>query len=138
MFEQWMSWKRYGLREIGRWVDANCDHAEHLFQRCAGSKDFVPAVRPPMSAICLRWVGGGAPSPERQAALHREVARRVQDGGRFWISTTVLKGQAHFRINPVNFRTRAAHMDALLEELRATCQAVARDGGGGPPGPVEA
>jgi aromatic-L-amino-acid/L-tryptophan decarboxylase len=123
----WMSFKRYGLREIGRWVDANCDQAERLYQRCVEAKDFEPAVRPPMSAVCLRWVGSPELEAERLAALHREVARRVQDGGRFWISTTVLKGRPHFRINPVNFRTRAQHMDALVEELREGCRAVARE-----------
>jgi aromatic-L-amino-acid decarboxylase len=122
----WMSFKRYGLREIGRWVDANCDHAQHLHDAALAAGDFQPAVRPPMSAICLRWTGGGASlSAERLTALHAEVARRVQDAGRFWISTTVLKGRPYFRINPVNFRTRAEHMDALLDELRVTCRAVA-------------
>ena len=56
--------------------------------------------------------------------IHREVARRIEKGGRFWISTTVLKGQSYFRINPVNFRTRAAHMEALLEEIMRECASV--------------
>ncbi len=120
----WMSFKRYGLREIGRWVDANCDHAQHLHDLCVQAGDFEPAFKPVMSAICIRWTGAQA-SPERMAAIHQEAARRVQDAGNFWISTTVLKGRPCFRINPVNFRTRPRHMEALLAELRATCQAVA-------------
>ncbi len=122
----WMSFKRYGLDQIGRWVDANCEQALHLYQLCSEAPDFEAAARPPMSAVCVRWTGTKA-TPEKLAALHREVARRVQDGGRFWFSTTVLKGRSYFRINPVNFRTRRAHMDALLAELRSTCQMVAQE-----------
>jgi hypothetical protein len=56
--------------------------------------------------------------------LHAEVARRVEAGGRFWMSTTELKGRSWFRINPVNFRTRLEHMDELLEVLTAECERV--------------
>ncbi|MFZ1051266.1 MAG: hypothetical protein WAN41_11285, partial [Candidatus Sulfotelmatobacter sp.] len=56
--------------------------------------------------------------------LHAEVARRVEQGGRFWISTTELKGKTWFRINPVNFRTRTEHMDQLLALLRQECDSV--------------
>jgi aromatic-L-amino-acid decarboxylase len=120
----WMSFKRYGLREIGRWVDANCDHAQRLYDLCKAAGDFHPAVQPPMSAICIRWTGTDAPT-DRMMEIHAEAARRIQDAGRFWISTTTLKRLPYFRINPVNFRTRPEHMDALLEELRTTCHSVA-------------
>jgi hypothetical protein len=56
--------------------------------------------------------------------LHAEVARAVEAAGRFWISTTELKERSWFRINPVNFRTRLEHMDALLDTLRAECERV--------------
>ncbi len=124
----WMSFRRYGLHEVGRWVDANCDCAEHLYKLCAESGDLEPAARPPMSAVCLRYRGpeDGEDAEPRAAELHTEVARRIQDAGRFWISTTRLKGRTYFRINPVNFRTRLQHMDALVMELRATCADVKR------------
>jgi aromatic-L-amino-acid decarboxylase len=125
----WMSFKRYGVAEIGRWVDDNCDLAERLYQLGVQGGDLEPAVRPTMSAVCLRWLGSGELTPDASAALHREAARRIQDAGRFWISTTVLKGRSYFRINPVNFRTRPEHMDALAAEIRATCQVVAREQG---------
>ncbi len=119
----WMSFKRYGAQEIGRWIDANVEQAERLYELCRGDGDFHPAMRPPMSAICVRY-GPESLDEERAARLHREVARRVEQGGRFWISTTVLKGRSFFRINPVNFRTRAEHMDELLDLLRRECAAV--------------
>jgi glutamate/tyrosine decarboxylase-like PLP-dependent enzyme len=119
----WMTFKRYGAREIGRWVDANVAQARHLYELVGQRSDFVAATHPPMSAICIRYVG-----PELDEAeltmLHAEVARRVEAGGRFWMSTTELKGRSWFRINPVNFRTRLEHMDELLEVLTAECERV--------------
>ncbi|HEX5433748.1 MAG TPA: hypothetical protein VFY05_05890, partial [Candidatus Angelobacter sp.] len=51
---------------------------------------------------------------------------RVERGGRFWISTTELKGKSWFRINPVNFRTRTEHMEQLIELLQDECNRYVR------------
>ncbi len=117
----WMSFKRYGADQIGRWVDANVEQALHLHDLIEGDAEFRSAVRPVMSAVCIRYDAPGL-SEVRAAALHARVARAIEESGRFWISTTVLKGKTHFRINPVNLRTRAEHMDELLELLRQECR----------------
>jgi aromatic-L-amino-acid decarboxylase len=119
----WMSFKRYGAKQIGRWIDANVEQAEHLFDLCETRPGFQAAVRPQMSAICIRYRPAGVPENVLKQ-LHADVARRVEEGGRFWISTTVLKGKPWFRINPVNFRTRLEHMDELLDVLQRECKAV--------------
>jgi aromatic-L-amino-acid/L-tryptophan decarboxylase len=117
----WMAFKRYGAREIGRWIDANVDQAQHFYDLCAADPDFQPAVEPRMSAICARYRPAGFDEGKLDA-LHAEVARRVEEGGRFWISTTKLKGLTWFRINPVNFRTRMEHMDELFGLLKEECR----------------
>ncbi|MHC4590378.1 MAG: hypothetical protein ACYTAQ_13880 [Planctomycetota bacterium] len=76
-----------------------------------------------MSAICIRYDPGGIPE-EEIGRIHREVARRIEAGGRFWISTTVLKDRWWFRINPVNIRTRLEHMDELMQLLVRECALV--------------
>jgi len=116
----WMSFMRYGADEIGRWIDRNLEQAQHLYRLCIGSDDFVPACEPRMSAICIRYRTSGL-DERAEAQLHDAVARRVEESGRFWISTTVLKGRSWFRINPVNYRTRLKHMEELLGLLRAEC-----------------
>ncbi len=121
----WMGFKRYGAREIGRWVDANVEQARHLHALAEAHPDFASAVWPRMSAVCIRYRPGGVDATgageARLARIHALVARRVEASGRFWISTTVLKGHTYFRINPVNFRTRREHMDELFALLAAEC-----------------
>ena len=116
----WMSFKRYGARQIGEWIDGNVRQATHLYNRVAKHPDFEAASKPPMSAICIRYRGAD-PNEAESKQLHAEVARRVEESGKFWISTTELKGRSFFRINPVNFRTRTEHMDQLFAMLEQEC-----------------
>jgi aromatic-L-amino-acid decarboxylase len=120
----WMSLQRYGTRAVGTWVEANVAQARRLHDLAAAHADFEPATSPRMSAICVRFVGGTLDEDER-AELHDRVARRVEESGRFWISTTVLKDRTWFRVNPVNFRTRLEDMDALFDLLARECAEAA-------------
>jgi len=113
----WMSFKRYGTKQIARWIDSNIDQAEHLYKLCKEDRIFRPAVNPQMSAICIRFDSSRL-SPAESELLHKEVAKKVELSGKFWISTTALKGKLFFRINPVNFRTRLKHIDDLYNLLK--------------------
>lgn len=126
----WMSFKRYGARQIGEWIDNNIRQAKHLYSMVAKHAEFEAASEPPMSAICIRYRSADV-DEEQSKELHAEVARRVEQSGKFWISTTELKGKAWFRINPVNFRTRTEHMDQLLALLEQECHSVLQSGGRG-------
>ena len=123
----WMSFKRYGATQIGEWIDNNVRQAKHFYSMVAKHPEFEAASVPPMSAICVRYRGhrNGVEMDEAQSReLHAEVARRVEQSGKFWFSTTELKGKSWFRINPVNFRTRTEHMDQLLAWLEQECRAA--------------
>ena len=124
----WMSFKRYGTRQIGEWVDGNVRQARHLYSLVAKHPEFEAASEPPMSAICLRYRNADLDEAQSKE-LHTEVARRVEQGGKFWFSTTELKGKTWFRVNPVNFRTRTEHMDQLLALLEVECHSAAKGKG---------
>jgi aromatic-L-amino-acid decarboxylase len=123
----WMSFKRYGANQIGEWIDNNVRQAKHLYSLAAKNPEFEAASEPPMSAICIRYRGADLDEAQSKE-LHAEVARRIEESGKFWISTTELKGKTWFRINPVNFRTRTEHMDQLLSLLQQECHAVLQTG----------
>jgi aromatic-L-amino-acid decarboxylase len=124
----WMSFKRYGAKQIGEWIDNNVHQAQHLYAIAEKDPEFQAASNPPMSAICIRFKGAGLNEAESKE-LHAEVAQRVEQSGRFWMSTTELKGKTWFRINPVNFRTREEHMEELFQLLKQECHAVLRGEG---------
>lgn len=116
----WMSFKRYGTRQIARWIDSNIDQAEHLYKLCKEEEIFRPAVKPLMSAICIRFESDKLSYSEIEL-IHNEVSKKTELSGRFWISTTVLKNKIFFRINPVNFRTRLKHIEELYDFLKKEC-----------------
>ncbi len=116
----WMAFKRYGSRRIGGWIDANLEQADRLYDLASAHPDFEVAVKPVMSAICIRSLADGG-NEAASARRHAAVVRRIEEAGRFWFSTTQLKGKTWFRINPVNFRTRLEHMDELFATLVAEC-----------------
>jgi aromatic-L-amino-acid/L-tryptophan decarboxylase len=126
-----MSFKRYGADQIGAWIDNNIRQALHLYDLVAQHPDFEAACEPPMSAICIRYRADHLDEAGAKK-LHADVVERVEKSGRFWISTTVLKGKIWFRINPVNFRTRTEHIEQLLAMLEAECRAIC------PPAPAPA
>jgi aromatic-L-amino-acid decarboxylase len=129
----WMSFKRYGARQIGEWIDNNVRQAKHLYALAEKDPAFEPASSPPMSAICIRFKGAGLNETESKR-LHAEVTQRVEQSGRFWMSTTELKGKTWFRINPVNFRTRKEHMEELFRLLQQECLALLPEKGVASPG----
>ena len=120
----WMSFKRYGTETIGDWIDANVEQARHLCDLAERHPRFRAATRPPMSAICVRYEPAAGMAEDDLGRLHHAVARRIEQAGRFWISTTLLKERWWFRINPVNLHTRRAHMDELFGVIAEECEAA--------------
>jgi glutamate/tyrosine decarboxylase-like PLP-dependent enzyme len=119
----WMSFKRYGARQIGEWVDRNVGHAGTLYKLVQTDSDFEAATEPLMSAICVRYKG--LPQEADAKRLHAAVVERIEKAGKFWISTTELKGRTWFRVNPVNFRTRSEHIRELFATLQRECGELA-------------
>ena len=117
----WMSFKRYGSHQIGGWIDNNVRQARHLYSLVESHPDFEAASNPPMSAVCIRFRNADLGEADSKK-LHALVVERVEQSGKFWISTTELKGKTWFRINPVNFRTRTEHMERLLALLEQECR----------------
>jgi glutamate/tyrosine decarboxylase-like PLP-dependent enzyme len=122
----WIGRKRYGTKTIGEWVDSNVDHAIRLHELADAHPRFASATRPRMSAVCLRYEAPGLDDGSRDR-LRATVTQRIEAGGKFWFSTTVPKGRAHFRVRPVNFRTRREHIDDFFATLVRECDAAAAD-----------
>ena len=123
----WMSFKRYGIREIGRWVDANVGHARRMHEIAESSRHFASAVEPPMSAACVRYIPEAELAATDLDALHHRVVQRIEKSGDFWIGTTRLKGRTWFRACAVNYRTTDAHIDRLMALLERECLDIEGD-----------
>ena len=70
----WMSFKRYGAEEIGRWIDRNIAHAEQLDELAAQDPAFERVHPPVMSTICLRYRDGDLGFHQRGGRRNRNAA----------------------------------------------------------------
>ena len=71
-----MSFKRYGARQIGEWIDSNVRQAKHLYALAERHPEFEPASIPPMSAICIRYKGAQIAEDESRTLACRGGAAR--------------------------------------------------------------
>ena len=117
----WTSFQHYGKKQLGQWVDQNIDQAKYLHGLAEREGIFQSATKPVMSAICLHY-STPALNAVQSRKLHFEVARRIEQSGRFWFATTEMKGKTWFRINPVNLHTTVEHMQELYDLLKTTCR----------------
>src|SRR2546429_3900017 len=92
-------------------------NVEQLYELASKDAAFECINKPVMSAICLTYKG-------KDLEFHQRAAAEIERNGKYWISTTVLKGRPAFRINPVNFRTRSEHIAGLFHDLQEICRRV--------------
>ncbi len=67
----WMSFKRYGARQIGEWVDNNVRQAKYLYALAEEHPEFEPATDPPMSALCVRFKSDGLSEGNRRPCTRK-------------------------------------------------------------------
>lgn len=118
----WVSFHHYGKTKMGEWVDNNIAHAKHLHQLAVNDPHFELATEPMMSAVCLHYKTPDLTNEENKQ-LHFSVTERIENEGKFWFATTMMKGKTWFRINPVNIYTRMEHINDLFKTLQSYCKA---------------
>jgi aromatic-L-amino-acid decarboxylase len=73
----------------------------------------------PLSVVCLRAHPPGVDDEAALDALNARMLDRVNDGGRFFLSHTRLRGRYVVRVAFGNLRTTSAHAGAVWDELNA-------------------
>ena len=119
----WMSFKHYGRKQIGEWIDSNIEQAKYLHKMVEKESVFESATEPVMSAICIRFLSDGMDASQLKK-MHHKVTSEIEKEGNFWFATTEMKGKTWFRINPVNIHTTKEHMEKLYEVLKEKCRKV--------------
>lgn len=96
--------------------------AEHLAARVREAPDLELVSDPRSVVVPLRCAPPGTRRRDLDA-LNAAVARRVEARGRVAVGTTRHRSVVCFRPAIVGWRTRAVHVDELVDELRAALDA---------------
>ncbi len=116
----WVALEHYGTHRFGELYDHCCSLATHLYERLRASADFEPAHEPESNILCFRWTPAGVTDPRRLNALQDRLRGAFVAAGRgYVVATTLLDGRRVLRVTLINPRTTTAHVDRMLEGLRA-------------------
>lgn len=115
----WAAFQFLGVRGYERIIDRHIELTEHFARRIDKLEDFARTGRVETAVCCFRFL------PERlrrashiaQDRAQQMLQQRIERSGEAWLSTTVLKGARHLRVNINSFLTEERHIDNLIELL---------------------
>jgi aromatic-L-amino-acid decarboxylase len=107
----WFLLKLHGWRAIQAAIDDNIAVAGHLARLVDDSDDFERVAPAPLSIVCFRWRQG-------DDDFNRALMVATQRDGESYVSNAVVNGRFALRACIVNFRTRPADAELLLNSLR--------------------
>ncbi len=128
----WMSLKHLGTEWYANVIDRQIELCRYLARRVEDHPDFEACAPVELGIFCFRYF----PQTLRRQYAEADAARRhqidqllnetnlrlqilVEQSGKAWFSTTLLKGVRALRINILSYLTRREHIDrlfALIEE----------------------
>lgn len=115
----WLALRQVGRSGYEQMISDDIRLSERLFQRLSEHPEFE-AVTQNLSITTFRFIPKGFDSSQEKAGdylneLNTEILTRLQEGGRAFVSNTVLDGKYLLRACIVNFRTSTEDIDALAE-----------------------
>jgi len=106
--------RHYGTRLLGRNVENNVACADHLARRVVSHPDLELVQAPQLSVVCFRHA---PPDVREKDARNAAIRDRLEAEGDFYLSPTVLDGQAVLRVCVLSHATRIRHIDALVDAV---------------------
>ena len=104
------------LREAIAYSLSLAAHAEQLVRRRPSMEVLAPAT---LGILCFRVHPRGVDDPAVLDALNERINAGVNAGGRFFISSTRIRGALSLRICPIGFRTTREDMAVFVDEVAA-------------------
>jgi glutamate/tyrosine decarboxylase-like PLP-dependent enzyme len=115
----WVSVRYFGVAEIRQAIERGMELAAYFERllRAVPGLEVVSAAR--FGVVCFRVRPPGVTEPGELDQLNERVLREIVDEGRYFISSTRLKGAYVLRICVLGFRTGESEMEGVVDALRA-------------------
>jgi hypothetical protein len=105
------------LSHLGAGGGANAPElATHLAARIDAEPEFERLAEAPLNIVCFRWRPPGVPEDELEG-LNTRLGEALLEDGRVFAGTTLFEGKVAFRPAIVNWQTREADVDFLVDVL---------------------
>lgn len=94
--------------------------ARYFHARLSQMRNWDPGPPPDLSVVAFRYRAGNGDAND----FNDRLLRRVQEGGRVFISGTRIDGESWLRCAVLSFRTHLAHIDATIDVLEREAVAL--------------
>jgi glutamate/tyrosine decarboxylase-like PLP-dependent enzyme len=112
----WATLRAYGAEGYRAMVERHLDLAGRLAARIDAEPDFERLAEAPLNIVCFRWRPRGVPEDELDS-LNSRLGDALLDDGRVFAGTTLFEGKVALRPAIVNWQTREADVDLLVDVL---------------------
>jgi glutamate/tyrosine decarboxylase-like PLP-dependent enzyme len=112
----WMALKHYGLAGYARAIEEHIELARYLYERIRATADLEAVTAPGLSIVCFRYAPPALRrDPKKLDSVNQSLLERIQLGGEAFVSSTVIGGVFVLRACIINYLTRRADLDALVD-----------------------
>jgi glutamate/tyrosine decarboxylase-like PLP-dependent enzyme len=115
-FTVWATLKAYGRGGYREMVERHVDIAHHLAARVDAEPELERLADVQLNVVTFRWRPDGVPDDQLDE-LNRQLGAQLLRDGRVFAGTTLYGGRVAFRPAMVNWRTREADVDLLVDVL---------------------
>jgi aromatic-L-amino-acid decarboxylase len=101
------------------------DNAQWLAGQVDGEPGWERLAPVPLQTVCLRHVPATFAGDEAALTAHnRGIAERINQDGRFYLTSAELKGRQIVRVSIGAQATERVHVEALWRDLRSAAEAL--------------
>ena len=114
----WFYLMDVGVEGLQARLRRDLENAQWLKERVDAAPDWERLAPVPLQTVCIRHLEPGLDEPAL-AAHNLEIARRINEGGRAYLTPSMLKGRQMLRVSIGAETTERRHVEALWESLKA-------------------
>ena len=124
----WMVIRRFGVEGLRRRIRAHCALAAELAAAIEREPGFVVEAPVPFSVVCFRALPAGGGEAAAIDRFNQELLRRLNAGGRGFLSHTELSGKVVLRWAIGNLRTTRERVLEVWDQVRSIAAALRAEG----------
>ncbi len=118
----WFNLMDVGVEGLQARLRRDLEHAQWLKEQVDAAPDWERLAPVPLQTVCLRHLKPGLDEPAL-AAHNLDLARRVNESGKAYLTPALLKGKQMLRVSIGAETTERRHVEALWAALKVATQA---------------